>query len=347
MSFIKDKTSIIKKINALQLINFINVKEVSIPIFQRELQEDKILSIIEEFINGNKNGENYFIKHGFTISLCKLKGKMYMIDGQHRYEALKRVFQTDYNPDIILRIQECETLQQVKKDFSLLNSNSKIPIVYKEMKDQYLQDSILNLKAMIKKNYKNSFNKNKIPNKTNRIHFDTFLEMLEPMKIKQFYEKNDIDIGDNLFLYNKLLKINEKVYNYINDNSFYVNKIDQKNIDKYKFCLSLQNVKWTSKLFENGNIIYKPINYKKKNIPSSVRRDIFNRDFNGKYKGNCYVCEKVIDRDNSHIGHIIPEHKGGKCVLSNLKAICISCNLSMNVRNMEEFKNDYYVNVVC
>ena len=40
-------------------------------------------------------------------------------------------------------------------------------------------------------------------------------------------------------------------------------------------------------------------------------------------------CKNKIDVFNFHVGHNIPESKGGATVLENLRPICPSCNLSM------------------
>ena len=42
-----------------------------------------------------------------------------------------------------------------------------------------------------------------------------------------------------------------------------------------------------------------------------------------------------------HCGHVIPECKGGKTNLSNLKPICQTCNLSMGTKNMDEFMKKF------
>ncbi len=40
-------------------------------------------------------------------------------------------------------------------------------------------------------------------------------------------------------------------------------------------------------------------------------------------------------------GHIIAEANGGELKLDNLKPICVSCNSSMGVQNMNEYIQKY------
>ena len=149
---LSDKTCGLKRISTETIINYVNINKIILPKFQRELQEDKVCEIIDEFINIHKNEENFLIKHGYTLSLCKI-GKLkelYLIDGQHRLESMKRLFKQGYNPDIIIRIQLCETINDMKKDFKLLNMNSNIPLIYTCFEDEFLQNTLLELKELIK-----------------------------------------------------------------------------------------------------------------------------------------------------------------------------------------------------
>jgi 5-methylcytosine-specific restriction endonuclease McrA len=57
---------------------------------------------------------------------------------------------------------------------------------------------------------------------------------------------------------------------------------------------------------------------KKKDISSSLRKAVFERDF---YR--CKKCESHIDLCCDHIH---PESKGGETTLDNLQTLCRSCN---------------------
>ena len=87
------------------------------------------------------------------------------------------------------------------------------------------------------------------------------------------------------------------------------------------------------------NINKKPKNAGKKtnrktNIPKKLREEVWNHYNKGKYDAKCYVpwCHRNIDVFNFHVGHDIPECKGGTTDIINLKPICASCNLSMSYK---------------
>ena len=71
-----------------------NNEKFSIPDIQRELEHNKVLEIMNCFIEKHKKNDNYFIHHGFTLSLCVIDNdysKYWVIDGQHRLEAIKKL----------------------------------------------------------------------------------------------------------------------------------------------------------------------------------------------------------------------------------------------------------------
>ena len=58
-------------------------------------------------------------------------------------------------------------------------------------------------------------------------------------------------------------------------------------------------------------------------------------------EGKCYVCSGTID-----CRHVIAVSNGGSNDISNLNAICSSCNKSMGTKNMDEFKTKFYISTL-
>ena len=61
--------------------------------------------------------------------------------------------------------------------------------------------------------------------------------------------------------------------------------------------------------------------YKKKNIPKAIREQVWLQTFGKKYEKSCYIhwCKNMINVFDFHVGHDIPESKGGTLDIDNLK----------------------------
>ena len=67
-------------------------------------------------------------------------------------------------------------------------------------------------------------------------------------------------------------------------------------------------------------------------IPKALREQVWLCYFGKKYETKCYInwCCNNINVFDFHVGHNIPESKGGSTILENLRPICSRCNLSMS-----------------
>ena len=70
----------------------------------------------------------------------------------------------------------------------------------------------------------------------------------------------------------------------------------------------------------------------KKSIPKAIRQQVWIYYFGKKFEHSCYIpwCRNKITVFNFHVGHNIPESKGGTLSIQNLRPICSNCNLSMS-----------------
>ena len=74
-----------------------------------------------------------------------------------------------------------------------------------------------------------------------------------------------------------------------------------------------------------------PKDYRKQHIPKALREQCWVHNFGKIYEHSCYIkwCSNTITVFDFHVGHNIPECKGGKLCLENVKPICSRCNHSM------------------
>ena len=93
------------------------------------------------------------------------------------------------------------------------------------------------------------------------------------------------------------------------------------------------------KLSDDNETLKNNTKYKKKVMPSSVKRLVWNKyigERNG--KASCYCCRITEIRQMSfHCGHVEAERRGGETTLKNLRPICQNCNSSMGSMNMNDF----------
>lgn len=70
----------------------------------------------------------------------------------------------------------------------------------------------------------------------------------------------------------------------------------------------------------------------KDRIPKALREQVWLTFVGKKYNSKCTVrwCKNEISVFDFHVGHNVPESKGGKTILENLRPICARCNLSMS-----------------
>lgn len=80
---------------------------------------------------------------------------------------------------------------------------------------------------------------------------------------------------------------------------------------------------------------------KRKSIPKKIRYEVWQK-YNCSVDGSCYVCNDKLKFYNFHVGHVKSIHNGGTNSIDNLQPICQCCNLSMGVRDLEDYKKEFY-----
>ena len=79
-----------------------------------------------------------------------------------------------------------------------------------------------------------------------------------------------------------------------------------------------------------------------KNINSKnakIRLKLWYETYGNTRYANCYCCDKSMELNDPawHCGHILSRKNGGTFDLSNLKPICVKCNLDMGIQNMYQY----------
>lgn len=90
----------------------------------------------------------------------------------------------------------------------------------------------------------------------------------------------------------------------------------------------------------NTTLVSYPNAKKKANIPKALREQVWITNVGNKFEAKCLVvwCQNTMNVFDYHVGHNIPESRGGATNINNLKPICARCNLSMgNYYSIEEW----------
>ena len=82
----------------------------------------------------------------------------------------------------------------------------------------------------------------------------------------------------------------------------------------------------------------------KQRIPKALREQVWLKTNKQNFKVKCPIswCNNEISVFDFHVGHIIPESRGGLTTINNLMPICAKCNLSMsNNYTITHFSNAF------
>ena len=114
------------------------------------------------------------------------------------------------------------------------------------------------------------------------------------------------------------------------------------NLFKYPFSNFAKNS--TRKISSKTANTLKKKKYKKKKIPKALKQQVWLETYGKRFENKCYIdwCNNPINCFTFDCGHNIPESKGGKTEISNLKPICRNCNLGMgNQFTIDEWNDQF------
>ena len=189
--------------------------------------------------------------------------------------------------------------------------------------------------------YINFINKQNIDNIKN---IDRDELIINNIFIPKYYEQ--LNIIKNKYTSKIIDLTNMKEKNNVKDNKKVIKKDDNNVKDNKKLIKKDDNnVKDNKKVIknDNNNNVKEDKKIKKKSIPLTLKRLVWNKHIGEKIgKSLCLCCKLVeITQLSFSCGHIISEFNGGKITLDNLKPICVSCNSSMGTRNMNDFIKEF------
>ena len=319
----------------------ISLFSIVIPNVQRIRDQKKVDTI-------KKYQIEFFKKHGRfnfqgTIVLNTIDEKIYyLIDGQHRYFALKALLNEGYMPNAFVHITKVSNEEDIKENYTIINLNTPLPIYPENVDKNVVEEVFLHFENHFTKFFVDKERVNRPYVSKN--HFKEAIAFLSD-KIKI----NDPNILINLIETQNgyMSQWDKEQFKGISDKMYENAKISKFYLGLDKPDYNLHHYKWVKQIIQNktGEDIkmVSKASYKKKKIPKVKRRKVWGAQHGSNIMtGKCYCCNQPIDYDNFECGHIIAEKNGGTQELDNLKPICSSCNKSMGTQNLEEFKSQHY-----
>lgn len=326
----------------------LNIKR---PDIQRVIMKNKVKEIVK-IQNEYYKDDKQFRLYG-TIILCILNDEYYIIDGQHRYFAVKELYE-NYNHDLMVHLEiiEVKCKRSLKGIYEMINKNTNLvdfPYNFNKSLSENVFDYFQN-------NYKSVLISDRKPNRPN-IYSNYFMESISKLSeiLGTKYDKNMIiKLIENFN--NECLKMNNhelasKIKGIKEDSNMLI-KARKLGIILGLFKIKIEDNKhiyyWVYLIEENINPKIKEVKskVKRKKIPTKLKNDIWDKNVGYDIVSACCICCKntIIKNRDFDAGHIKSIKNGGLDTFDNLLPICRGCNCSMGSTNMDQYIKEYYPN---
>ena len=305
---------------------------------QREITEEWVKEFendidleYEKFSRECSDVDQHFSVYLGEIFLGKLDNEYYVLDGQHRYAAFEKFFDSKKGKvsfSVPYKLQNFISGEEMNQCFNKIN---KYRPIANDNKESLFKPPRAILIDHLSTNYGQHISQSErcqFPN----VHVDTIV--VELMK----------RLGDNTDAQQLIAN-----FETLNANLGYTLKGDKLYEKEYSKALAKQG------LFVGALTKKSIFEQKRKEIPKAVRMRLFMSTFgSGLAWGKCDACKcKVTMHDLQtevdgerclpfHAAHVISFKNKGTNDISNLRVTCAPCNLSMGTQNLDEFKQMYY-----
>lgn len=336
------KTSVV----LLPIHNVINYQPANI---QRLLNEEYIdYIVVDQKQEYNLNKQFSIVQ---SITCGDLNGRRYVLDGQHRLEAFKRLHQEGFPLEqyIPVILYNTHSEEELKSYYIRINQNHPInPLELTDLWFKYGKDFCNRFDKMFHTYMKAS--KCHCPNINMK-------EMMIYVKDRNVFERVNTVVAANEIITTIINKI-EELNNFIkqNYNNMISYQLDKDHSNKLKKCFEKcqsnpcylgiwRQFEWLeicvyliSNKVHISNIRLGDFGNTRLKIPRVLRNAVWQKRNSTNMVGVCFVCENELCYENMECGHIIPHIYNGNVSLENLEPICKVCNRDMGAMNLHEYK---------
>ena len=238
----------LKKVTISRLVKMKKDGDLIIPEFQRDLILSKVRSI-ENYYMLNQNIFNYISN---PIQIANYENKLFLIDGQHRLEALlnltSRMSIDDH--ELFVNIFLCDNIQSMKELYCNINLDRLQINEFNEsnIQSEIIKDRYLRFKKLLREKFNQTFY-----NDPNIYSLDNFIKKLRDINYLERY-------NDLIEAYQNIKDLNDKCSTYYTNAMMNELKLTgkQKKLINNKIILSIINSNFINVL-DDSNINYKYI----------------------------------------------------------------------------------------
>jgi hypothetical protein len=308
--------------------------------FQRQIDLKQVDEIVDYQTKIFKTKNKFEIFNCLFISYCNvLRDNYQIIDGQHRFTAFQKLFETNGNFKIEYKIIICQNEDQMYTYFEMINKSRPLVLHRNRNEGETMRKLITHIRTKYKSYVKPSENP-RVPN----MNLDKLERFLKEHHVVSKCIEKDLDVVEMLeklnTFYNTILEQHSEKWHEWGVLQYQINLPDPK-----LFFGLYKNYEWISHLLRHieEGIEYESFPHRSsicmERITKKLRKDLWRKYFGSEREGVCLCCDDVIDEDNYHAGHIISRVKGGETKMENLKPICPTCNRDMMIENMDDYKS--------
>lgn len=321
-----------KKLSFRQICDIVNNNIFLTPPFQISLDQDKIDDMVKSYIEN----EDYIIFKNKIVVAVINETKLYLIDGHHRVQMAKTLYEKNYDNYLICCYFLVENDNMMRNLFIEINKDSYKNYQYITLDDFNIKTVDL-LKSYLKNKYDFYFANKKSKEKYIYTIDEFISKLIDNNYINCFKNIDNIiyDIEDKNNIYNKIINYQELFLE--NNDNFYKDEF---------YCVrdgkifSLKNNNFLDFLL-NSKIIPEH-KYKNKKIKIKIspklRIEVWKKYYGENLEAKCPICDYKIGYSSGfHCGHIISEKNNGATDISNLKPLCANCNYKMGSKNWSDY----------
>lgn len=307
-------------INVSDLLPLLNQTEI-----QRVISQERVDEIYTSMLSVYKQGK--VIVCPGTLIVADLNNVKYLIDGQHRFQALIKIFnETKHDQSVVINTIQVSSEEGLIDLFNLINNTVPVAEIPKGVSRKDSNDII----RYFTENYASIFSYSAGGGAQRpRIHHTKFQQQVN--RLMEIYPH---DLLERLIALNDNLKQMGLEHFRVKkgDTIPKIKKIVAKAIDSGLYFGVFPS-------FECFNSLYdKHFVRTRTGISKLLRDKIWLMHFGKNDKGECPWCEKEITCSTCHMAHDLSYADGGEETVDNLYPCCASCNLSMGTLTYDQVK---------